>query len=131
MKKIIILLLMLSALFSQGVEWRHDLKNASMEALKENKKIMVLMSSKSCRYCKQMHKEVFSNEAVAEFLNKNFVSVELDVNEDSYPPFLNVQGVPATFFFSADFKMRYNKILGPKHPMMFMNIAQKIASEEF
>ena len=76
-----------------------------------------------------MHQEVFANPAIADYINEHFIALELDINNDAYPEALEVRGVPATFFFSADLQTRYEKILGPRHPMMFMHLLQELAKE--
>jgi thioredoxin-related protein len=129
MKKILLPLLFATFLSAAEIAWKHDLKSAAEAAEANNKKVMILMSSESCRYCRQMHREVFANDAIAEYINKHFVALELDINKDAYPDALDVRGVPATFFFSSDLKTRYEKLLGPRHPMMFMHILQAVAKE--
>lgn len=129
MKKFLLLIAAVSLLFADAIHWQPDLKSALDTAQKTNKKLMILMSSQSCHYCKQMHEEVFSNGAIAEYINTHYIPLELDINEDAYPSALEVRGVPATFFFSSDLKHEYKLILGPRHPMIFMNILQVIADE--
>ncbi len=129
MKKLLLLLAVASFLSAAQIAWKHDLKSAAEAAKASNKKVMILMSSESCRYCRQMHSEVFSNDAIAGYINEHFIALELDINKDVYPEALDVRGVPATFFFSSDLRTRYQKILGPRHPMMFMQILQAVAKE--
>ena len=129
MKKLFSLLSLVSLLLANGVQWQKDLRTTAQAAKESNKKVMILMSSEHCRYCKQMHQEVFSNPAIADYINQHFVSLELDVNNDAYPDALDVRGVPATFFFSSNLQTRYEKILGPRHPMMFMHILESIAKQ--
>ena len=126
MKKLWIVFLLLSTVLMADVTWKSDLSSAVAAAQKEQKPLMILMSTTHCRYCKQMHREVFSNQAVSDYLNRHFISVEIDVEHDSYPEALSVPGVPAVFFFSADLGTRYEKIIGPRHPMMFMQTLQEI-----
>lgn len=129
MKKLILLFTLLPFLYANGIQWQKNLQSAAKKAKATDKKVMILMSSEHCRYCKQMHAEVFSNTAIADYINQHFVAVELDVNNDAYPEALDVRGVPATFFFSSDLQTRYRKILGPRHPMMFMQLLQSVAKE--
>lgn len=129
MKKIFLIVALIPLLYANGVHWEKGLKRAAEAAAKSNKKVMILMSSEHCRYCEQMHREVFDNDAIAGYINQNFIALELDINNDTYPEALDVRGVPATFFFSSDLKTRYEKLLGPRHPMMFMQILQSVEKE--
>ena len=126
MKKFWIVFLILTSSLLADVSWKPDLAAAVTAAQKEKKPLMILMSTAHCRYCKQMHKEVFANPSIADYLNTHFISVEIDVEHDTYPEALSVRGVPAVFFFSYDLQTRYEKILGPRHPMMFMQTLQEI-----
>lgn len=129
MKKLLLLIAAVSFLCADAIHWQPDLKSALDTAQKTDKKLMILMSSQSCRYCRQMHREVFGNEAIAAYINEHYVALELDINGDDYPSALEVRGVPATFFFSPDLKEEYKLILGPRHPMIFMNILRVVAGK--
>jgi thioredoxin-related protein len=129
MKKFLLILLTLSTVFAGSVNWEKNLETAAAKAKATGKKVMIMMSTQSCRYCKQMHKEVFADDTVAAYINEHFVALELDVNNDPYPEALEVRGVPATFFFSSDLKTRYELLMGPRHPMVFMNILQTVQQQ--
>lgn len=126
MKKILLFAAAVSVMLASGIHWEKDLSAAAAKAKSENKKVMILMSSQGCRYCKQMHREVFSEPAIADYINQNYVALELDIERDRYPEALEVQGVPTTFFFSPDFKEGLKKVVGPRHPMLFLNILRQV-----
>ena len=128
MKKLLLIFTFISVIYADGIQWQKNLQSMAQAARESNKKVMILMTSEHCRYCKQMHREVFDNQAIADYINEHFVALELDINKDAYPEELEVRGVPATFF-SADLQTRYEKLLGPRHPMMFMQILQSIAQQ--
>jgi len=130
MKKIILFLAAVSALLASGVAWEKNLESAADKAINTNKKVMILMSSQQCGYCKQMHREVFSDPTVSAYINDNFVALELDVENDPYPEALSVRGVPTIFFFSPDLKRGLKQVIGPRHPMVFLNILRNLQEEK-
>ncbi len=110
MNKIVLgLLLLSSTLFS--VEWSKDLDTAFALAKKEHKKIMVLVESKTCRWCKKLKHRTLSDEAVEKRLKK-FVTVKV-MREDAFAmsELPAVKGVPTIFFMNED-KIILDEILG-------------------
>ncbi len=63
------------------VEWFPWCEEAFEKARKENKIVFLSIGYSSCHWCHVMEKEVFENEEIAEFLNRNFVSIKVDKEE--------------------------------------------------
>ena len=55
------------------------------KAQKENKKIIVYATSKSCFFCKKMDKEVLSLSDVKKKIDENYVYMKVDVDETKLP----------------------------------------------
>ncbi|RBQ32245.1 thioredoxin family protein [Arcobacter sp. FW59] len=70
-------------------------------ANKENKKIIVYATSKTCFFCKRMDKEVFPQDEVKTLLDKNYIFIEVDMDNTSLP--FNLQKeykkITPSFFF--------------------------------
>jgi len=86
MKKLIVLFMalpLLSYAQEKGVQFQHGLSFAQVKAKakKENKYIFVDCSTTWCGWCKKMVAEVFPQEKVGDFFNKNFVSVEVQMDQ--------------------------------------------------
>ena len=62
-----------------------DEKQILEKAKKENKKIMVYATSKSCYFCKKMEREVLSLDEVTKKINQHYIFVKIDVDEKSLP----------------------------------------------
>lgn len=56
-------------------------KEIKEKALKENKLIFVDAFTTWCGPCKQMSKNVFTNDTVADYYNKNFVNAKIDMEK--------------------------------------------------
>lgn len=63
----------------QHIEWKKALKQAK----KEKKLIFVDCYTSWCGPCKMLAKDVFTQDAVADFFNQNFVNLKLDMEKDA------------------------------------------------
>jgi len=75
-------------IFIEG-EW----KKALAKAKKENKLIFIDAYATWCGPCKRMQQDVFPNPAVAEYFNKNFVNITIDVEKGEGIAFSQTYGV--------------------------------------
>lgn len=60
------------------VDWYPWGPEALKKARSENKLIFISVGYSSCHWCHVMEDESFENDAIAEFLNKHFVSIKID-----------------------------------------------------
>src|SRR5210317_436801 len=51
------------------------------KARQENKPIFLSIGYSTCHWCHVMEKESFENEAIADYLNKHFISIKVDREE--------------------------------------------------
>lgn len=84
MKRITILLIVVAftiPVFSQTtVKW-YTIEEAFELTKKEPRKIMIDVYTDWCGWCKVMDKKTFSNEIIAEYLNKNFYPVKFNAEQ--------------------------------------------------
>ena len=79
-------------------------KELLAEAKKQNKPIFVDVYTTWCGPCKQMAKEAFSNKAVGELLNANFVNYQLDAEKGegvNVAKQYTVTGYPTSLYLTA------------------------------
>ncbi|MDP3556578.1 MAG: thioredoxin family protein [Bacteroidota bacterium] len=86
MKKIIIanLILLSFSIFSQTKQIVFETGNfesALKKAQKENKLVFIDAFTTWCGPCKKMSKEIFTNDSVANYFNKNFVNYKFDMEK--------------------------------------------------
>ena len=83
MKQLIFSLLVLflaTSVQAGGIDFFHGTWEEALEkAKKEDKLIFVDAYTTWCGPCKRMSKQVFPQDAVGEFYNKNFVSMKIDM----------------------------------------------------
>ncbi|HHB95036.1 MAG TPA: DUF255 domain-containing protein [Campylobacterales bacterium] len=98
MKKILILISILSSLLFANSENNTSYKDALKIAKKEHKIIMIELVKEDCHFCERMDKEVMIDDNISSTLSKDFVVVKLDVNRDKLPLGLKKEITP-TFAF--------------------------------
>ncbi len=75
-------LVLLIPLFLFAKSWFVNFDEAVKYAKKENKLILLYFYSEHCPYCYQVEEFVFSDENVEKFLEKSFIIVSINVDED-------------------------------------------------
>ncbi len=82
------------------LEKNYDEDKLLDDAKKENKYLMVYATSETCYFCKKMKKNVLNLDEVQDKLNKNYIFVEVDVDNISLPFSLDekFKGMTPTFF---------------------------------
>lgn len=104
-------LLVTSSLFAKEINWRDiSWDEAKQAAAKEHKYIFVDALTEWCGWCKVLDKKTFTDEAVIEFMNANYICLKLDM-ERGFGRILGmkyrVQGYPSQLVFSSTGKLVY------------------------
>lgn len=63
------------------IDWWYWCDEALSKAEREDKPIFLSIGYSSCHWCTVMEGEAFSNDAIAEYLNANFVAIKVDREE--------------------------------------------------
>ncbi len=100
MRTLLLLALLYLSLHANHVSWYGDFDKAHQEALKQNKKLMVLLIKKDCEECKETLKTAFLNQKYIEEINRDFISVIVTKDQKaSYPiEMLYTFSYPSLFF---------------------------------
>jgi thioredoxin-related protein len=102
--KVIFFTIFLSTiLHAQELKWLHSYKEAVDVAKKENKKIYLLITTKSCPWCRKLENETLKDQFVVEKLNSSYIAVEMTRGEGDYPvDTLKAKMVPMNYFLDAN-----------------------------
>jgi len=113
LKKIILLFILVSSVFSSEIKWQKNLTEAKLLALKTNKPIFFVSSRHTCRYCVVLEKTTFKDDKVIKELNKNFISVISFSDDGDYlPRELWRPGTPAMWFLKPDGTPMFEPLMG-------------------
>jgi len=109
---LILLCLSFASLHAAEVLWVDSFKEALAKAQAENKNLMVLITTETCRWCRKLESETLKDGSVISRLNKDYVSVHLTRDVDEYPRYLNAPGVPATHFLDRAGQPIIKRVMG-------------------
>jgi len=98
MKKLALIALLCMALSASHVSWLGDYDRALEKANKESKPLLVLLIKNDCNSCKSVVKEVFSNKEYIDKINKEYVAVIINYDNQHYPIELFYSTVFPTLF---------------------------------
>lgn len=101
---VIVLFISGSSLYGKGLNWR-TWEAALNEAASTNKIIMIDAVKEGCRYCTRMDENVFHDAQMAEYIEKRFVPVKINISHESMPMGIRVQMTPSFYFFDADMRL--------------------------
>jgi len=130
MKQLIFSLLVLFAATSVqagGIDFFHGTwEEALVKAKKEDKLIFVDAYTTWCGPCKRMSKQVFTQDAVGEFYNKNFIAMKIDMEKTLGKKFQRkypVSAFPTLYYIDGDGKVAH-VTKGGKNPEQFIQLGQ-------
>src|SRR5262245_47721238 len=88
---------------AEPIKWLHDLKAAHKESAASGRPMLVVFSGPKCFYCRKLENEVFTQPALARYINKTFVPVHLDLEKNRQAAeVLEVTSLPTTVVLSAE-----------------------------
>jgi thioredoxin-related protein len=139
MKKTIYTLGIITALTSMNVAQTKNIafehgtfKEIKEKALKENKLIFVDAYTTWCGPCKQMAKNVFTNDTVADYYNANFVNAKIDMEKGEGPEIAKqyeVQCYPNLLFIDGNGNL-VHRIAGSMSASDFISLAKTAANPD-
>jgi len=99
--------LMCEAQQSKSIDFSNTSWSQTIQKAKtENKAIFLYAYTPSCRWCKQMEKEVFNDKEVAEYYNSNFVSYKINIDDgaegEALANKLAIVAFPTYLYFDKD-----------------------------
>ncbi len=104
MKKTLLSLLLVASAAMAEVNWAASYDDALEIAHKSKKHVMIMLSRENCPGCEYMSDIVFEDKVIYDEINKNFVSLYIDINKDFVPDGLGYIGTPTIHFLDSDGK---------------------------
>lgn len=137
MKKYIICIVTALSLVSvaqnRSIKFEHiTFKEIKAKALKENKLIFIDAYTSWCGPCKQMAKNVFTNDTVADYYNKNFINAKIDMEKGEGVEIAkqyDVRCYPNLLFVDGNGKI-VHRVAGGMSPKEFIALGEETKSPE-
>lgn len=130
MKTFLLLIMLLgTSVWGAEIKWEKELSTAVERAAKEQKPLMVLITKNGCRWCDVLKQTTLKNPKVVALLNRDFVSYEGVVDENTVPPALMSGGTPATWFIKGKTPM-FEPVMGAVEGEEYLK-ALDIVKQEF
>lgn len=104
-------------------------EKALQKAKKEHKIIMLKVMTKDCYFCRKMEREVMIEKEVVELLEKDFVSVVIDISTTELPLGLKTELTPSFIFVDENAKVLMN-IPGAWNKMDFLDILREAKTKQ-
>ena len=125
MKKLLTFLLLIP-LSLAAVSWDDDYEYALESAKEENKLVLLMFPSQTCKVCKYMKSKVYPQKVVSDYISENFIPVEIDINE--YPESFGykVLGTPTYYFLSAQGTVIGQAMIGGAKAKAFLNKLKEV-----
>jgi len=96
----------LPAAMANDVHWVADAAEARKTMERENRPMLIYLTTTGCHYCKLMKKNTYCNPEVAAKINRSFVPIELRKDQaKSLVKKLGIQTYPTTVVVSPKFKV--------------------------
>jgi thioredoxin-related protein len=110
----------------QGLTFNTEVDPALLLAKAQGKPLFVYARSEYCGACKQFESETFTNETVIEKLNKNFILVSIDVdNQKTETRNFRIRATPTEIFLDSN-GTEIKKLLGYRTNQTFLDEINKI-----
>lgn len=120
---LLVTFLLVSSIFA-SIDFEKDYSKAIAKAKVENKPLFIMVSSVTCPECNYMKKHVFTQEDVSNYINKNYVAVDFDINDENIPKQMQFWGIPR-FYVSNDGENVLKKKMGGMKKDQFLDFTLK------
>jgi len=94
MKKLLLVVFFSVTLFANHINWLGSYNEALQKAKNQGKPLMVLLIKNNCKICKDIVYKAFSKQDYIKDLNKKYIAVIVNFNNEDYP---------VELFYSTDF----------------------------
>ena len=102
LKSLLLLSFLVFSLNASEVNWSKSYEEALASAKKENKLVYVFITTVDCEWCEKFKHSTLRESKIVKRLNKEYSSVEVTKNVDTYPKELKAVVAPMHYFLDAN-----------------------------
>jgi thioredoxin-related protein len=108
------------------MNWQYDFDDGLQKAKLENQVLLMYFYADWCGWCTKLVQETFDNRQITSFLNEHFVSLKVDIDQNSsLAETYHNEIVPTTVFISSN-REELGRIEGYLSPEQFLEYAKTI-----
>jgi thioredoxin-related protein len=105
MKRFMLLLFILLTYLhanSDKISWYHNYDEGVAAAKLQHKKLFVLITSETCRWCRKLEATTMEDPGIIKRINEKYISIALIRDKDRYPKKLQAKMVPMSYYLKTD-----------------------------
>lgn len=96
----------MGACFAESINWQPYSSASFAKAKKQHKLVLLFGKANWCPWCKRMKSDTFTDSSVVNLINRNYVPVMIDIDEQSsVADRYNISVVPANIILTGDYKV--------------------------
>ena len=112
MVRYLLILLCSVSLFSNELQWQESYASAVKKAKEGHKRVLLLITSKTCKWCRKLESSTLEDEAVVARLKRDYVVVNVTRYKDDYPKRFSAVVVPMSYFLTSDEEIIMRGVMG-------------------
>ena len=104
MKHVLLFLLFLGYGFANTdtIKWYHNYDEGVAAAKLQHKKLFVLITSETCRWCRKLETVTMQDPGIIKRINEKYIAVALTRDKERYPKTLQAKMVPMSYYLKTD-----------------------------
>ena len=112
MVKYILPLLCITSLFGAELAWQKSYAEAVKKAKQEHKRVLLLITSETCKWCRKLEATTLEDETVIRRLQKEYIVVNVTRYKDDYPKRFSAVVVPMSYFLTSNEEIIRRGVMG-------------------
>ena len=110
MKSFILLILLVSSIFSAELNWSNEYQKTLNRASKSGKLVYVLITSDNCKWCRKFESTTLQDKTIQKRLYNEFEVVHLSRDRNFIPEKFKTAPVPRHYFVDAKGNILYSTL---------------------
>lgn len=111
---------------SKTLVTKYGYEDSYEKALKKakslDKPIMLVLSTKTCPWCRKLERQTLKKDFIKEIIKKDFIPLSIDRDHGLYPNSFNSKVVPTIFIINAHNEKKVSSIYGYKNKKELKNL---------
>jgi len=111
--------------FAKKMNYETNYEQALKKAIKNDKPIMMVISTKTCPWCRKLENQTLKKNIINDIVAKEFIPLSLNKSKTQYPSQYITKVVPTIFFIDPKKEKPYHISYGYKNKKTFSKVITK------